>query len=274
MTAVLEARSLEFAYGPEPVLSGVDFALHAGELVALVGPNGAGKSTLLKLLLGWLAPGSGEVIVEGAAPSRLSRRDIARKIAFVPQDARVDFEFTVRELVAMGRTPHLGRFQPEGAADLRAIERALEATETGSLEGRIALELSGGERQRVHLARALAQETAILLLDEPTASLDIEHQLALLALVRRLTREGRAVLVAMHDLSLAARFADRAVVLASGKIVAEGPPEQVFTEAMLEQWFRIRARVRRSGEDGSLEVIPLSPLDPLPAAHAMKGVPR
>lgn len=173
----------------------------------------------------------------------------------------MDFAFTVRELVTMGRTPHVGRFRPEGPEDLAAVERALAATETAAFADRAVDELSGGERQRAHLARALAQETKVLLLDEPTASLDIEHQLGLLTLVRGLVREGRAALLAIHDLQMAARFADRVLLLAGGAIVASGPPAEVFTEARLAEWFRIRARVRNA-EDGSLELIPVAPLSP------------
>lgn len=260
MTTLLEGKKVGFAYGSHRVLDAVDLELKSGEFVALVGPNGAGKSTLLKLLLGWLSPDRGGVEVEGRALSVLSRRDVARKIAFVPQESRVDFAFTARELVTMGRMPYLGRFQPEGPADLSAVERALDATETRALADRIVSELSGGERQRVQLARALAQETDVLLLDEPTANLDIEHQLALLELVRELVRDGRAAMMALHDLSLAARFADRVVVLASGSIVAAGKPSEVFTEGLLERWFHIRATLRKAGEAEPLEVIPLAPI--------------
>lgn len=260
MTTLLEGKRVGFAYGTHRVLDAVDLELKSGELVALVGPNGAGKSTLLKVLLGWLEPDRGRVEVAGRPLSGMSRRDVAKKIAFVPQEARVDFAFTSRELVTMGRMPYLGRFQPEGPEDVGAVERALDATETRALADRIVSELSGGERQRVQLARALAQETDILLLDEPTANLDIEHQLALLELVQRLVRDGRAAMVALHDLSLAARFADRVVVLASGGIVAAGEPSEVFTEGLLERWFHIRATLRKGGNGEPLEVIPLSPI--------------
>lgn len=267
---LLEGKGLSFAYGNRRVLEGVDLRLSGGELVALVGPNGAGKSTLLQLLLGWLRPTEGHVDVSGAGLSGMSRRDIAQRIAFVPQEARVDFEFTARELVTMGRMPHLGRFQPEGPADVAAVDRALLSTDTLALADRVVSELSGGERQRVQLARALAQETEILLLDEPTASLDIEHQLALLDLVQQFVQGGRVALVALHDLSLAARFADRVIVLASGRVVADGAPKDVFTEALLARWFHIRAHIRVTGgtpggagesaDPARVEVIPLSPI--------------
>lgn len=260
MTGPLEARGVGFAYGDAPVFANVDFDLAQSELVMLIGPNGAGKSTLLHLLLGLLRPSTGAVRISGTPVMDLQRSAIARHVAFMPQDARSDFAFTVRELVAMGRTPHLGRFRPEGPVDVQAIDRALAATETTGLVERLVSDLSGGERQRVHLARALAQDTGVLLLDEPTANLDVEHQLQILGLVEKLVDGGKAAVVAMHDLSLAARFADRIVVLAHGGVAASGSPEEVITEEMLRLCFRIRARVGRDGPNGTITVVPLEPI--------------
>ncbi len=260
MTSLLECRDLAFAYGDRPVLDGVTLSLARGELVALVGPNGAGKSTLLHVLLGLRHVERGGVFSSGEPLSSLSRREVARRIAFVPQETRNDFDFTVRELVAMGRMPHLGRFEPERRTDVEAIERALELTETRRFSDRTLSELSGGERQRVHIARAIAQETDVLLLDEPTANLDVAHQLEVMSLIRRLVRAGKAAAIALHDLSLAARFGDRIVVLGEGRLVADGNPADVITEPMLERYFRIRARIERDPVDGGVLVVPLSPL--------------
>jgi iron complex transport system ATP-binding protein len=260
MTGSLEARGVGFAYGETPVFTNVDFDLAPSELVMLIGPNGAGKSTLLHLLLGLLRPTAGAVRIAGAPVDTMERIAIARRVALVPQDVRSDFAFTVRELVAMGRTPHLGRFRPEGPGDVEAIDRALAATETTALAARAISDLSGGERQRVHLARALAQDTSVLLLDEPTANLDVEHQLQILGLVEELVNAGKAAVVALHDLSLAARFADRIVVLAHGGVAASGSPDEVITEEMLRQCFRIRARVVRDGENGTITVVPIEPI--------------
>lgn len=256
MTPLLEGTGLELGYGDRTVLRGVDFSLDAGEVVALVGPNGAGKSTLLHALLGLIPKRRGRVRVGGLAIETLRRRDIARRIAFVPQESRTNFAFTVRELVAMGRTPYLGRFRPERELDTAAVDHALEVTETRGFEGRIVAELSGGERQRVHLARAIAQTTDVLLLDEPTANLDLEHQLEVLDLVRKLAGTGKAAAVALHDLSLAARYADRLVVLADGRVVASGKPESVLTETLLSRWFHVRGRVRKDPEDGTVVIVP------------------
>jgi iron complex transport system ATP-binding protein len=258
VTTILEGRGLSFAYDDRTVFEDVDLRLEPGQLVALVGPNGAGKSTLFHVLLGLLPPRNGSVTLGGVPITALSRKDIARQMAFLPQETRSDFAFTVRELVAMGRMPHLGRFQPEGPADLLAIDAALERTRTTAFADRLVSELSGGERQRVILARAIAQSTDVLLLDEPTSSLDVAHQLEVIELIHALAASGKAAAIALHDLSLAARFADRLVVLAGGRIVAEGSPGDVITEALLEKHFRIRARVDRTAE--GVIVIPIAPV--------------
>jgi iron complex transport system ATP-binding protein len=257
MTALLEGRNLTFAYDDRTVLKDATLALEPGELVALVGPNGAGKSTMLHVLLGLLAPSAGTVALEGRPLGGFSRREIARKVAFLPQEVRSDFAFTVRELVGMGRLPHLGRFRPEGPEDVLAIEAALDATGTRSFALRLASELSGGERQRVILARAIAQSTDVLLLDEPTSSLDVAHQLEVLDVLQGLVDRGKSVALAVHDLSLAARFADRIVVLYEGRVVAEGKPAEVVTEQLLERYFGIRARVDANAPEGVL-VVPIA----------------
>ena len=258
-TALVEAEGVGFAYGHRAVFEGVALAVRSGELVALCGPNGAGKSTLLRLLLGLHAPSAGQVRLGGEPVTTLSRRQIARRAALLPQDAPVDLPLTVREVVALGRLPHLERFQPEGVADARAVERALEATDVASLAERPVAELSGGERQRVHLARALAQEAPLLLLDEPIAGLDLAHQLQALDLLRTIVDAGRGALVALHDLSLAARRCDRLIFLAEGRIRADGAPAVVLTPEALAEVFAVRAEVRFDG-DGRPFVLPHEPL--------------
>jgi iron complex transport system ATP-binding protein len=266
--ALVEAEGLGFSYGPRAILEEVALAIRPGELVALCGPNGAGKSTLLRLLLGLLAPSAGQVRLAGAPVATLSRRQIARRAALLPQDAPVDLPLTVREVVALGRLPHLDRFQPEGTADAEAVERALEATDTAALSARPVAELSGGERQRVHLARAIAQEAPLLLLDEPIAGLDLAHQLQALDLLRAIVDKGRGALVALHDLSLAARRCDRMIFLADGKIRADDTPAVVLTPETLAQVFGVRAEVRLDG-DGRPFVLPHEPL-----RDARPGDPR
>ena len=257
MGALLTAKNISFAYDGRPVLKKVSLAVEAGEFVGLIGANGSGKTTLLRALLG-LLKASGEARLCGDSLWTLDRQEIARRATMVHQDTRVDFAFTSRDIVAMGRTPYLGRFKPEGASDKEAIARAMRETGTTELAERPVTELSGGERQRVHLARALAQETLVILLDEPTANLDLAHQFEALELVRGFTRAGGAALAAIHDLTLASRFCDRLLLLSGGEIVAAGAPAVVITEESLEKHFALRARVKRDDETGAMIIHPLA----------------
>jgi iron complex transport system ATP-binding protein len=258
MNALLTSNVVSFAYARRPVLQGVSLAVGTGEFVGLVGANDSGKTTLLRVLLGVLPPTTGEVRLCGATLGSLTRREIALRATMVHQDTRIDFAFTAREIVAMGRTPYLRRFTPETRADKEAIDLAMRATETEDFADRFVTELSGGERQRVHLARALAQNSEVLLLDEPTANLDLAHQFETLCLIRQMTRQGKAALAAIHDLSLAARFCDRLLLLYGGQIVAAGPPAEVVTESNLARYFALHARVWHDKETGGLVILPLS----------------
>lgn len=266
MKALLRAQGLSFGYPGRDVLRDVTLSLEAGELVALCGPNGAGKSTLLRLLLGLHAPSAGGVELGGAPLASLPRREIARRAALLPQEAEnpAELPLTVREVVALGRLPHLRRFESERPEDGRAVERALEATDTAVLAERPMTELSGGERHRVHLARALAQGAPVLLLDEPIAGLDLAHQLQALELLRATVNEpgeggGRGAIVALHELSLAGRWCDRIVLLHGGALVADAPPAQVLTPATLARVFGVHAQVSADAQ-GRPFVIPVSPV--------------
>jgi iron complex transport system ATP-binding protein len=260
MAARLDVQDLAFAYRHQPVFDHVSFALHPGEVVGLVGPNGSGKSTLLRLLLGILPAQHGHILLDGTPICSLSRKAIARYAAFVPQDTAIDVAFTTRDIVAMGRNPYLGRFQPETPDDRAAIEWALAATATQHLTARFVQELSGGERQRVMLARALAQQAPLLLLDEPTANLDVAHQLEMLSQIQSVVHDNRGALIALHDFNLAARFCDRILMLADGHLVAQGKPEAVITEDHLATYFHIRAKVRWEPDIGGLVVLPCQPI--------------
>lgn len=257
MSDLLTANEISFAFDNRGILEKVSLGIAAGEFVGLIGANGSGKTTLLRILLGLLAADAGKVLLGGDSIKSLSRREIARRATLVRQDTTVDFDFTAREIVAMGRTPYLGRFTPEKAADRAAILEAMRATETENFANRFVTQLSGGERQRVHIARAVAQETRIILLDEPTSNLDLTHQFEALRLVKNITRTGKAALAAIHDLSLAARFCDRLLLLSNGRVVAGGEPFEVITETNLLDHFGLRARVRRDAETGGLIVFPL-----------------
>jgi len=223
-----------------------------GRLVALIGPNGSGKSTLLRLLAGVWAPTEGTAALDGTPLPRVPRRVLARAVALVPQDTHIAFAFTVREIVAMGRHAHLGRFQREGAADREAIAQSMARADVSAIADRDATGLSGGERQRVLIARSLATEARHLLLDEPTASLDVAHALDVLALCRRLADEGHAVAVALHDLNLARRFATDAVLLRDGGVVASGPADRVLTPSAVGDVFGVSVTVATApSPDGS-----------------------
>jgi iron complex transport system ATP-binding protein len=222
----------------EPVLRGIDLRLEPGEMVALIGPNGAGKSTLLKLAGGLLKPTAGQAVLVERDLASLRPRDIARQVAVVPQDGPLPSGLFVREMVELGRTPYVRALFGPTAHDRSAVEWALAAVGVAELGDRFVDELSGGERQRVILARALAQEPRLLLLDEPTANLDLHHQVAMLELVRALTRDrGLTVLAAVHDLQLAALFCDQVVLMSAGQIVSQGSPEQVLTAPLLLETF-------------------------------------
>ncbi|OYR48775.1 MULTISPECIES: ATP-binding cassette domain-containing protein [unclassified Halorubrum] len=258
---LVEVGDLTASFGDVPVVSGVDLRLDRGELVGLVGPNGAGKTTVIRAIKGTLAPDSGTVRLDGARADDLSAREAGRRVASVPQETSLAFDFRVRHVVEMGRTPHLGRFDGHGADDDRAVREAMDAAGVARFADRSIREVSGGERQRVLLARALAQGTPALLLDEPTASLDANHAVRTLELVRNLVDDGRGALAAIHDLDAAARYCDRIVVLANGGVHAAGPPDEVLTAGALRTAFDAEAFVGRNPATGTPAVTAFDTVD-------------
>ncbi|WP_254840175.1 heme ABC transporter ATP-binding protein [Natronomonas marina] len=256
----VEGVSVEL--GGATVLSDVSVSVGEGQFLALVGPNGAGKTTLLRVCNGALPADEGTVTLDGAAVESLSAREISRAAATVPQETHLAFDFDVRDVVAMGRTPHRSRFGTADDTDHEAVERALERTDTARFADRSVGGLSGGERQRVLVARALAQSTPALLLDEPTASLDINHQVRTLALARELADEGKTVVAAIHDLELAARFCDEVALLSEGRLLDTGPPESVLSADRLESAFGVRTAVSTNPVTGTRAVTPLSDAPP------------
>ena len=272
----LELDDVTVRYGDRPVLDGVSLTVRRGEFLALVGPNGAGKTTLLRVVNGLVTPDAGTVRVGGTDASALSVQERARRVATVPQETHVGFDFPVRDLVAMGRTAHRSRFARAGEADRAAVEQALDRTETTAFADRPVGSLSGGERQRVVLARALAQAAPLLLLDEPTASLDINHQVRVLGLVRELVdgpeggtgdepggghAAGRTAVAAIHDLDLAARFCDRVALLAEGGIRAAGAPGTVLTDERLAAAYGVETVVTEHAVTGAPTVTALPERD-------------
>jgi iron complex transport system ATP-binding protein len=254
MSLALELRDVSVSYGRSTVLDEVGFAVAEGEWMGLIGPNGAGKTTLLRAVAG-LLPSTGTIVLGGSPLSAAARRERARAIAVVPQYPVTPPWMTVAEYVLLGRTPHLGVLAREGRHDLDLAAETIERLELGPFRDRRLGTLSGGERQRVVVARALAQEARVILLDEPTASLDIGHQQQALELLDMLRREkGLTLVAAMHDLTLAAQYVDRMVLLRNGRIVADGAPEIVLTQALLSEHYE--AAVDVLPHDGGLAVVP------------------
>lgn len=247
---------VRFSFGDRPVLDGISLQVEGGELVGLIGPNGAGKTTLLRLISAALTPDAGDIFVDGTAVHSLSSRAASRRVAVVPQETRLSFDFTVNDVVAMGRNPYLSRFDRLSGEDRRIVDRAMVLTETQQFADRPFSSISGGERKRVLVARAIAQEAPNLLLDEPTASLDINHQIGLFELSRRLIEDGKAVLAAVHDLDMAARFCDRLILLNGGRVEAEGSPSTVLRPDRLEAAYGIETAVVVSPVTGTPVVVP------------------
>jgi iron complex transport system ATP-binding protein len=261
---VLHAADIAFTYDRRGhrVVDGVTLGVPRGAIVGLLGPNGSGKTTLLRLLSGTVTPLSGRITIDGVAIGSLSRREMARRIAVVPQETHSAFDFSVLEIVLMGRYPHLGAFELEGANDVAIAREALAATGTAALESRRFATLSGGEKQRVVIASALAQSSEILLLDEPTASLDLGFQFDIARLLTRLNRE-RAVtmVVSTHDLNLAATLCTELVLLKSGRVLAHGPTERVLNAESVRALYGVDADVVRHPRAGHLTVVPLARAD-------------
>jgi iron complex transport system ATP-binding protein len=247
---LLSCEDLSCGYDGRAVLESVSFSVRAGESVALLGPNGSGKSTLLRVVSKTLQPITGRVALAGRAVGSMSHLEVARLAAFVPQEETPQFPFGVRDVVTMGRLPHSAglRDTPE---DYAAATEAMRAADCLSLESRPVTELSGGERQRVLLARALAQATPLLLLDEPTAHLDIAHQLIVARMARQLAGAGKAVLSAVHDLNLVSSMASRVLLLGSGRLVLDAPVEEALSSPVLDEVYGVRfTRIRL--DDGRL----------------------
>jgi len=254
VSVAVQLRAVSVMLGRQRVLDGVSLQVEEAEWLGLIGPNGAGKTTLLRAVNGLLAF-SGSILVEGREVAASGRRELARRVALLPQAPRTPPELTVAEYVLLGRTPHIGYLAAEGRADRIAAEQALERLALRTFAARPLLSLSGGELQRVVLARALAQEARILLLDEPTSALDLGRQQQVLELVDELRRDtGLTVISAMHDLSLAGQYADRLLLLDRGRAVAEGGAHEVLSEESIAAYYGANVRVIK--EKGGVLVLP------------------
>jgi iron complex transport system ATP-binding protein len=264
-TMSLTADTVSYTYrrraglAPVHALEDVSLRVESGSITGLLGPNGCGKTTLLKLLAGVQRPHRGEVALDGQSLRGMPRRAVARRIAVVPQETHPVFDYTAMDMVLMGRHPHLGTFQLEGPADLAIATDALTATGTAHLADRSYMTLSGGEKQRVVIASALAQSADVLLLDEPTASLDLGYQLDIASLLGRLNRERSVTMVlATHDLNLAAALCDHLVLLRGGHVLAHGLTSSVLTATMVRQLFDVEVDVSRHARTGHITVVPVA----------------
>lgn len=261
---LLSASGLRFRYpgAARPAVDGVDLAVPQGTLMGVIGPNGSGKSTLVKLLLGALEPARGGVQFRGRSLTSWRRRELARRVGVVPQSESVTFPVSVREFVAMGRYPHLGAWRSERPEDREAVDRALGRCDVRGLEERGFATLSGGERQLARVARALAQEPDLLVLDEPTVSLDVRHEMEIYELLRELAAAGVTILLVTHNLNAAARYSDRLLLLQAGRSRAEGPPAEVLTRETVQDVYRWPVRiVRHPGpgpDEGAPQVVALA----------------
>lgn len=250
----ISVRDLGFSHGAHAVLRDIAFDLHSGRHYIIAGPNGAGKSTLLDILSKLKRPAAGKLRILERDAAEYSPGELARIMALAPQEFRLNFSFSIREIVAMGRRPYLDRWGRMNAEDARIVDRALRDTHLDAIAGRAVTALSGGERRRCIVARALAQTTPILLFDEPDSGLDIAQSLSVMALARKLAENGALVVTVSHDLNLAARYGHEFIFLKNGMLAASGPVEETFTNAVLSNIYETEARVGRDALSGGLTV--------------------
>jgi iron complex transport system ATP-binding protein len=249
--SIISAENINFSYAAKLVMENISFAIDEAQIMAIIGPNGSGKTTLLKIINGTLFPDAGQMLIDGKCTSRWSRKDIAQKVAIVPQETAVIFPFYAEEIVLMGRFPHLSNYRFEDKKDYRIVHEAMEKTDTLTFAARRFDELSAGERQRVLIARALAQEPKVLLLDESTVFLDLKHQAQFLDLLRQLnTAQQLTVIFVTHDINLAAQHADRIILLYSGKIYAIGKPAEVITAANIKKVYDVDSLIDQNPQSG------------------------
>lgn len=256
---MIDIDSISVSFDDHTVLEDVSLSVDEGTFIGLIGPNGAGKTTMLRTISGVIDPESGTVTINGTEVHSLSSKATSRLVSVVPQNTSLSFAFDVRHIVEMGRTPHRSRFGSPTKSDERVVDRALERTRTERFEDRTIDEVSGGERQRVLLARALAQDTPVMLLDEPTASLDINHQLDTLEIVSELVEDGKTVIAAIHDLDLAARFCDQLALLKGGSIIESGDPTTVLTTENIKRVFDTDAAVTTNPVTGAKTITAVKP---------------
>lgn len=255
MNIGFEIQELTFYYGEKKVLDDLSITLHTGRFIGIMGPNGCGKSTFLDLLVGNLKPFSGEIRFKDQNLARYSRRQLSKEMALVPQNFYINFPFTAEEIVMMGRYPHIPRFSSPSAGDRQLVEKIMRLTQTDDFCGRLITELSGGERQRVVYARALVQDTPILILDEATSNLDIKHALSLLNLATKRVAKKGTVITVMQDINLAAMFCEYLLFMKEGKIVAHGRTDDVLNSESIQSVFNVESKVYPEPYTGAKQVV-------------------
>jgi len=257
MKHIIEVKNLTWKYDKKTILSDINLSIARGTLTGIIGPNGSGKTTLLKNISSVLKPQRGSVFIEGKDILDYSARQLAQKMAFVPQNTNMDFDFTALDVVLMGRNPHLGRFQEESQEDIEIAQNAMRMTRTLEFQDRKITTLSGGERQRVIIARAIAQETDIILMDEPISNLDIRHQVDILNLIQDLVQNhGKTIITVLHDLNLAAHFCEEVLLLKNGRIYSKGTPKEVLTPDTVKDVYEIKVKSLNPFSDDTPHLIP------------------
>jgi len=254
---MLEIKNLNFSYGNISVLKEITFTAMAGEFITIIGPNGAGKSTLIKMIDGILHAGQSEILLEGVPISNFSRKELAQKIAYLPQDSKFAFDYTIREVVMMGRFPYLKGVHTYTAGDLHIVKEMMILMEIEQFSDRSFNELSGGEKQRVLIASALAQQPNIILLDEPTSALDLHHQIAIYHILKKLQREQNlTIIVVTHDINLAAQYCERMTLMGNGMIIRDDTPENVLQFNLLQEIFGVKVYIDINPLTNSLYILP------------------
>lgn len=258
MGAIIEVSDLKFSYGENIILDGISFSIEKGTFVSIIGPNGSGKTTLLKNMSGVLHPSEGAIKFEGVDIGKYKRRELARHMAYVPQSTYVDFDFTVMEVVLMGRSPYMGNFQSETYEDIKTAEDAMDMVNVLKLKDKKITRISGGERQRVLIACALTQTPEAIMLDEPVSNLDIQYQVEVLGILKRLCRtKGMTALVVLHDLNLSAEYSDSVILLNKGRLQHAGSPEDVMTKSNIEKAYNTDVYMTTNPVSGKPHIIPV-----------------